>query len=77
MQATELRGKVAMLAKLEGALWVSSPLTRAIETMLLSCPKADLIGKQHDDAERGAVKVSFILVNLILFRIKIWFPCNP
>jgi hypothetical protein len=50
VQAIELKGRVQALAKLDGALWVSSPLTRAIETLLLSCPKAHLIGRrgQHD-----------------------------
>ncbi|BDA47367.1 hypothetical protein COCOBI_10-2140 [Coccomyxa sp. Obi] len=58
-QATELRTKLAALSKLDGALWVSSPLTRAIETLLLSCPKAHLIGRreQQDVVDNSNIKV--------------------
>lgn len=58
-QATELRSKLAALGKLDGALWVSSPLTRAIETLLLSCPKAHLIGRreQQDAVDNANIKV--------------------
>lgn len=38
-----LRAKLERLAKLENAVWVTSPLTRAVETFLLSCPKGHLL----------------------------------
>ena len=40
LQATQLSKVLERLGKLDGALWVSSPLTRAIETLLISCPPA-------------------------------------
>ena len=67
MQATELRSKLAALAKLDGALWVSSPLTRAIETLLLSCPKAHLIGRreQQDILDNANIKACARVVMLV------------
>jgi hypothetical protein len=43
LQAMNLRAKLERLAKLENAVWVTSPLTRAVETFLLSCPKGHLL----------------------------------
>ena len=43
MQAMNLRIKLERLSKLENAVWVTSPLTRAVETFLLSCPKRQLL----------------------------------
>ena len=43
VQAINLRAKLEKLAKLEQAVWVTSPLTRAVETFLLSCPKRHLL----------------------------------
>ena len=43
LQAMNLRAKLERLAKLENAVWVTSPLTRAVETFLLSCPKEHLL----------------------------------
>ncbi len=43
LQAINLRVKLERLAKLENAVWVTSPLTRAVETFLLSCPKGHLL----------------------------------
>jgi len=37
-QATSLRKQLCEMSGLEDAVWVISPLTRAIETFLLSCP---------------------------------------
>lgn len=42
-QAINLRAKLEKLAKLEHAVWVTSPLTRAVETFLLSCPRRHLL----------------------------------
>ena len=43
-QAEKLREKLASMKISKDALWVSSPMTRALETMLLGCPLAKQIG---------------------------------
>lgn len=55
-----LRMKLEKLAKLEGAVWVTSPLTRAVETFLLSCPKrhALMSGPQASDSVRIKVRLT-------------------
>lgn len=55
MQALNLRVKLEKLSKLENAVWVTSPLTRAVETFLLSCPKKQLLvsGNSQTAASAG------------------------
>lgn len=44
-QALALRGKLAALKLPPDTLWVASPLQRALQTLLLACPAAHLLGK--------------------------------
>ena len=44
MQATKLRSKMVELKIPEEALWVTSPLTRAIDTLMLACPHPHRLG---------------------------------
>jgi broad specificity phosphatase PhoE len=44
-QAAALRAEVAAWGLPADALWVSSPLSRALETMLLACPFASALGR--------------------------------
>ena len=61
-QARQLRQQLEKMGRLDGALWVSSPLTRAIETMLLSCPKAHLMRCATSAAADGQqLKVMLLL----------------
>ena len=53
VQAINLRGKLEKLAKLENAVWVTSPLTRAVETFLLSCPKRHLLAPTTSQSLAG------------------------
>ncbi len=82
VQATELKSKLAVLAKLDGALWVSSPLTRAIETLLLSCPKAHLIGtrEQQDVVDSANIKACAHIVILVVDTLhhleRSWDECD-
>ncbi len=39
MQATKLRSQLVEQKIPEEALWVTSPLTRAIDTLILACPQ--------------------------------------
>ncbi|CAK0787515.1 hypothetical protein CVIRNUC_010735 [Coccomyxa viridis] len=58
-QAISLRTKLEKLAKLDGAVWVTSPLTRAMETFLLSCPKRHLLASGPSQAADSArIKVA-------------------
>ena len=54
LQAISLRAKLEKLAKLDGAVWVTSPLTRAMETFLLSCPKRHLLASGPSQAADSA-----------------------
>ena len=63
LQAISLRTKLEKLAKLDGAVWVTSPLTRAMETFLLSCPKRHLLASGPSQAADSA-------------RIKVWLPVH-
>lgn len=44
MQATKLRNKLVEQKIPEEALWVTSPLTRAIDTLILACPHLHRLG---------------------------------
>ena len=44
MQARKLRGQLQGMKLGPKALWVSSPLARALQTMLLACPQSELLG---------------------------------
>ena len=44
MQATKLRSKLVEQKIPEEALWVTSPLTRAIDTLILACPQPQRLG---------------------------------
>ncbi len=44
MQATKLRGKLVEQKIPEEALWVTSPPTRAIDTLILACPQPHCLG---------------------------------
>ena len=44
MQAQKLQESLAKLKISKDALWVCSPMTRAMETMMLGCPHAARIG---------------------------------
>lgn len=44
LQAEKLREKLLSMKISKDALWVSSPMTRALETMLIGCPQAHRIG---------------------------------
>ena len=54
VQAVNLRAKLEKLAKLEHAVWVTSPLTRAVETFLLSCPKRHLLAPKISQIPTGS-----------------------
>ena len=43
-QASRLRSKLAEQKIPEEALWVTSPLTRAIDTLILACPQPQRLG---------------------------------
>ena len=45
MQAKKLRGQLQAMNLGAKALWVSSPLSRAMQTMLLACPQSALLGQ--------------------------------
>ena len=47
MQAEKLREKLVSMKIGKDALWVSSPMTRALETMLLGCPQSSRIGARE------------------------------
>lgn len=44
LQASRLRSKLAEQKIPEEALWVTSPLTRAIDTLILACPQPQRLG---------------------------------
>ena len=44
LQATKLRGQIVDLKIPEEALWVTSPLTRAIDTFIMACPQPHRLG---------------------------------
>ena len=44
LQATRLRSKLVEQKIPEEALWVTSPLTRAIDTLILACPHPHRLG---------------------------------
>lgn len=44
MQAVNLRSHLEEMKISKDALWVVSPLSRALETMTLACPQFDRIG---------------------------------
>ena len=44
MQATKLRNQLVEQKIPEEALWVTSPLTRAIDTLILACPQPHRLG---------------------------------
>lgn len=44
VQASRLRSKLAEQKIPEEALWVTSPLTRAIDTLILACPQPQRLG---------------------------------
>jgi hypothetical protein len=47
-QALALRKKLAALKLPPDTLWVASPLQRALQTLLLACPAAHLLGKDSN-----------------------------
>ena len=49
MQARKLTGLLQSMKLGPKALWVSSPLARAIQTMVLACPHAELLGQNSGD----------------------------
>ena len=56
VQASRLRSKLAEQKIPEEALWVTSPLTRAIDTLILACPQPQRLGPSIPplaDAEAG------------------------
>jgi broad specificity phosphatase PhoE len=56
-QAMQLRERLkSRFTRLEGVLWVSSPLTRAIETFMLSCPLASKL--PSSGSTQPSIKVS-------------------
>lgn len=55
VQASRLRSKLAEQKIPEEALWVTSPLTRAIDTLILACPQPQRLGPPtHPPAEAEA-----------------------
>ena len=44
MQATKLRSRLVEQKIPDEALWVTSPLTRAIDTLILACPHPHRLG---------------------------------
>ena len=49
MQARKLKGLLQSMKLGPKALWVSSPLARAMQTMVLACPQAELLGRNTAD----------------------------
>ena len=57
VQASRLRSKLVEHKIPEEALWVTSPLTRAIDTFILACPQPQRLGSPTPpllDAEAGS-----------------------
>ena len=77
VQARKLRGQLQAM-KLGGkALWVSSPLARAMQTMLLGCPHSELLGQTGpDNAFRTAIRGQALLSLLLVLSLSAFgVPC--
>ena len=56
LQARKLKGQLQALKLGPKALWVSSPLSRAMQTMLLACPQAQALGQGVPGSFRTAIR---------------------
>lgn len=54
LQARKLRSELAQLNLPADTLWVTSPLSRAIETLMLGCPTAHLLRAPGGGAPTGS-----------------------
>ena len=61
IQAEKLREKLMSMKISKDALWVTSPMTRALETMILGCPQSSRIGAKERPLNIAVRRYTLIL----------------